>query len=120
MKSSPERRSWPAWLSQANAKARSISCRSSDSARIGSVLGDHGEEVAEERTLVGRQLAGDRVGPGRARLAGGLADARVTPTILIADGLAVGERLAVRLVGYACALLCRNRMASWSLAIQAP
>jgi hypothetical protein len=32
MKSSPDLRSWPAWLSQAKAKARSISCRSMGSA----------------------------------------------------------------------------------------
>ena len=32
MKSSPDFRSWPAWLSQANAKARSISSRSIGSA----------------------------------------------------------------------------------------
>jgi hypothetical protein len=84
------------------------------------VLLDHGEQVAEEGALVRRQLAGDRVGPGRAGAAGRLADARVTPAIPIADGLAVGERLAVRLLGYACALACRNRMVSWCLARQAP
>jgi hypothetical protein len=56
------------------------------------VLLDHGEEVAEQSPLIGGQLAGDGVGAGRARAAGGLADAGV-PAALDLMGLeAIGAR----------------------------
>ncbi|MFL5899586.1 MAG: hypothetical protein ACJ75S_00075 [Solirubrobacterales bacterium] len=55
------------------------------------MLLDHGEEVAEQGPLIGGQLAGDGVGAGRARAAGGLADAGV-PAALDLTGLeTVGE-----------------------------
>jgi F0F1-type ATP synthase membrane subunit c/vacuolar-type H+-ATPase subunit K len=44
----------------------------------------------------------------------------VTAAILVAHGTVSGDGIAVGLAGYACALLCRNRMASWCLARQAP
>jgi len=44
------------------------------------VLLDHGEEVAEESPLLGRQLLSDRVGTRSAGRLSGLADAGVAPT----------------------------------------
>jgi hypothetical protein len=86
---------------------------------VGLVLLDHGEQVAEESALVGRQLAGDRVRAGGAGLAGRLADARVTAALPV-EQLDVGRERPVlggaRYVG--CVLLRRNRMASWCLATQ--
>ena len=87
---------------------------------VGLVLLDDGEEVAEQRALVGGQLAGDRVGPGRAVFANGLSDTGVAAAILIANGTVSGDGIAVAGVGYVCALACRNRMASWCLARQDP
>ena len=84
------------------------------------VLLDHREEVAEQGALVRGQLAGDRVRPGRVRIPDGLSDAGVAAAIDIAHGTVAGHGLAVVGVGYACALACRNRMASWCLAMQAP
>ena len=118
MNSSPERRCWSAWRSQAKSKARSTSWRSIGSTVVGLVLLDDREEVAEERALVGGQLARDRVGAGRARAPGGLADPGVAATIAVAQGPAVTGRLALLRARYACALLRRNRMASWCLARQ--
>jgi hypothetical protein len=83
------------------------------------VLLDHREQVAEQGALVRGQLAGDRVGAGRAGAAGGLSDASVPAAISVADGLAVAG-LGPLCAGYACALLRRNRIASWCLARQAP
>lgn len=87
--------------------------------RIGLVLLDHREQIAEQRALAGGQLAGDRVGARRAGTAGGLADAGVPAAILVADSLAV-VGLGNLCAGYTCALLRRNRMASRCLARQAP
>jgi hypothetical protein len=85
---------------------------------VGLVLLDDSEEVAEEGALVGGELARDRVGTGRARAPRGLADAGVAATIAVAQGPAVTGRLALLRARYACALLRRNRMASWCLARQ--
>jgi hypothetical protein len=85
---------------------------------VGLVLLDDGEEVAKERALVGGQLARDRVRTGRARAPGGLADAGVAATLALAQGPAVAGCLALLRARYACALLRRNRMASWCLARQ--
>ena len=59
MKSSPERRRWSAWRSQAKAKARSIGLAVDLPRAVGAVLGDHREQVAEQRALVGGQLLGE-------------------------------------------------------------
>ncbi len=56
MKSSPERRRWSAWRSQANANACSTARRSSSEVPLVGVLGDDGEQVAEERPLVVGQI----------------------------------------------------------------
>jgi len=45
------------------------------------VLLDHGEQIAEQRALIGRQLAGDRVCPRRAVLARRLSDPGVAAAI---------------------------------------
>ena len=58
MKSSPDFRSWPAWLSQANAKARSISSRSIGSASSALCSCDDGEEVAQQGALLVRSARG--------------------------------------------------------------
>ena len=47
--------------------------------QLGLVLGDDGEEVAQQGALLVAQLAGDRVGTGGAAALGGLAHAQVTP-----------------------------------------
>jgi hypothetical protein len=52
------------------------------------VLFDHCEEVAEERTLLVGELAGDRIGLRRRRAAGGLPDTQVAAAV-------AGGRLAV-------------------------
>jgi hypothetical protein len=49
--------------------------------RVRGVLLDHGEQIAEQRALVGRQLAGDCVGPWRAVLARRLSDPGVAAAI---------------------------------------
>ena len=51
MNSSPEWRSWSAWRSQANSKARVSAARGRSSARRVELL-DHGEEVGEELVLL--------------------------------------------------------------------
>jgi hypothetical protein len=84
------------------------------------VLLDDGEEVAEQGALVRGQLAGDRVRAGRARVAVDLPDPCVAAAIGIANDAVGGDGLAVLGARYACALACRNRMASWCLATQAP
>jgi hypothetical protein len=87
---------------------------------IGLVLLDHREEITEERPLVRRQLARDRVGPGRAGPAGRLPDAGVAAALDVTGLEALGKGPVLGLAGYACcALLRRNRMASWCLARQA-
>jgi hypothetical protein len=85
---------------------------------VGLVLLDDGEEVAEEGALIGGQLARDRVRTRRARAPRGLADAGVAATLALAQGPAVAGFLALLRARYACALLRRNRMASWCLARQ--
>jgi hypothetical protein len=87
---------------------------------VGLVLLDDGEQVTEQGALIRGELASNRVGPRWLGPAGGLADARMAAAILIAHGTVTGDGAAVRGVGYACALACRNRMASWCLARQAP
>src|SRR5262245_35856578 len=83
------------------------------------VLLDDCEEVAEEGALVGAELARDRVDAGRARLRRRLANARVAPAPLVAQLDAVGKRSVLRGARYVgCALLRRNRIASWYLATQ--
>ena len=49
-----------------------------------------------------------------------LADAGVAAAIGVAHGAVAGDSVAVFRARYACALACRNRMASWCLATQAP
>src|SRR6185369_9962027 len=61
---------------------------------VGGVLLDHGEQVPEERPLVGGQLTRDCVRPRRARAADGLADPRVTTALLVAHGSAVAAAFA--------------------------
>src|SRR5256885_14606196 len=86
---------------------------------IGLVLLDHSEEITEQRTLIGRELAGDGVGPRRACASDRFADAGMPAALLVALLAAVALRLRLRCLGYACgALLRRNRMASRGLAAQ--
>ena len=73
--------------------------------QLGLVLGDDGEEVAQQGALLVAQLARDRVGTRGAAALGGLAYAQVTLAIAV-----------LQLLG---ALLCRNRLASSCLATQA-
>ena len=61
MKSSPERRFWSAWRSQAKTKARSIVARSISGPVSVGVLTDDREEVAEQRPLLVAQVPGDLV-----------------------------------------------------------
>jgi hypothetical protein len=83
------------------------------------VLLDDREEVAEEGPLVGGELAGDRVGTRGARLVRWRADARVTDAVAVAQLDAVRQLAVLRGARYVgCALLRRNRMASWCLATQ--
>jgi hypothetical protein len=83
------------------------------------VLLDDREEVAEEGALVGGELARDRVGAGCARRLRRLADARMAPAVGGTQFDAVRERPVPRGARYVgCALLRRNRMASWCLAMQ--
>ena len=74
--------------------------------QLGLVLLDNREQVAEQRPLVGGQLAGDRV---RARCTGAL------------RGLAYAQvPAAIAFLQLLCALLRRNRLASSCRATQAP
>jgi hypothetical protein len=83
------------------------------------VLLDHGEEIAEEGSLIRGELPRDRVGAGGARLVRRLADAGVPDAIDDVQLDAVRQVAVLRGARYAgCALLRRNRMASWCLAMQ--
>jgi len=46
------------------------------------VLLDHGEEVAQQRALIGRQLLGDRIRARRPRAPDGLAHARMSASLV--------------------------------------
>jgi hypothetical protein len=82
------------------------------------VLLDHREEIAEQGTLLGGQLARDRIGSQRARATDGLADAGVTASIRGRRGGAV-VTVDLGLARYVCFLFRRNSMASWCLVRQA-
>jgi hypothetical protein len=83
------------------------------------VLLDHGEEIAEEGALVSGELARDRVSARRGGTVGRLANPGVSVAIGVAQLDAGRERPVRRGARYAgCALLRRNRMASWCLASQ--
>lgn len=87
--------------------------------RIGGVLLDDREQIAEQGALVGRELARDRISARRPVLADRLADSGVPATIRIAPVETLPEGFGLVFAGYACALLRRNRMTSWCLARQA-
>jgi len=86
---------------------------------IGLVLLDHREEVAQQGSLVGGQFARDRVRAGGLLPVRRLAHPGMAAALLIAQLDAVGEVPVGRRARYVgCALLRRNRMASWRLATQ--
>jgi hypothetical protein len=86
--------------------------------RVGGVLLDDREQIAEQRALIGRELTGDRVRTRRPVLADRLTDSGVPAAFALAR-VEAGRRGFGLLARYACALLRRNRMASWCLARQA-
>jgi hypothetical protein len=86
--------------------------------RIGGVFLDDREQIAEQGALIGRQLTRDRIRARGPVLADRFADSGVPAAIVPALGEAGRRGLGI-LARYACALLRRNRVASWCLARQA-
>jgi hypothetical protein len=87
--------------------------------RIGGVLLDDREQIAEQGALTGGELTRDRIRARRPVFADRLADSGVPATIRVAPVETLPEGLGLVFAGYACALLRRNRVASWFLARQA-
>jgi hypothetical protein len=87
--------------------------------RIGGVLLDDREKIAEQGALTGRELTRDRIRARRPVFADRLADSGVPATIRVTPVETLPEGLGLVFAGYVCALLRRNRVASWCLARQA-